>query len=173
MGAVSKGEIIVDDFKKNVVYIYTDGSCNNHPKSKKHTYGGYGILMLFNEKMKMIIVPHLKTTSGRMELLAAIEGLSMLKGTKYPIVLQSDSEYVVNGCNKWLTGWAALGFTTIKNPKLWERMFKLRSTLDFSKITIKWVKGHAGNFGNEVADDLAGFAYKNLCAYHKIIKIIK
>ena len=68
------------------------------------------------------------------------------------ITVFSDSKYVVDGVNNWLGGWASKRFAGIKNPDLWRR---LHSVLKRHRVTLKWIKGHAGNEYNEMVDDLA------------------
>lgn len=159
-------------FKKNVVYIYTDGSCNNHPNSNKKGLGGLSVALFFNEHTKFVVESHSNTTSSKMELMAAYKGLSLLKGTKYPVKLISDSQYVVNGINQWMIDWAKYDFNTVKNALIWRDIYMLRRKLNFEKIDVSWVKGHNGDFGNETADHLANFAYKTIGKYYNLKKFI-
>lgn len=88
-----------------------------------------------------------------MELLAVIRGLEMLKTNKYPVVIYSDSKYVVDAVeNKWVFGWAAKGFKDKKNADLWMRFLQLYPHF---KIRFVWVKGHAENPENNRCDELA------------------
>jgi ribonuclease HI len=91
-----------------------------------------------------------------MEMTAVIEALASLKRT-CDIVLYTDSEYVKNGITTWIHGWKSRGWKTaakqpVKNVELWQRMDALSQ---LHKIEWRWVKGHAGDPGNERADALA------------------
>jgi ribonuclease HI len=91
-----------------------------------------------------------------MELQAAIEALSALKGER-KVTLYTDSKYVMDGINDWLPGWKKRGWKTaakkpVKNQDLWQQ---LDAAVECHDITWKWVKGHNGNPGNEEADELA------------------
>lgn len=98
------------------------------------------------------------TTNNRMEMTAVIEALSALK-RPCDIALYIDSKYVLQGITEWLPGWKAKGWKTaakqpVKNVDLWQKLDALVNT---SGHTIEWcwVKGHAGDPGNERADALA------------------
>ena len=96
------------------------------------------------------------TTNNRMEMTAVIEALASLKRT-CDVVLYTDSEYVKNGITTWIHGWKARGWKTaakqpVKNVELWQRMDALSQ---LHRIEWRWVKGHAGDPGNEKADELA------------------
>lgn len=88
-----------------------------------------------------------------MELLAVIRGLELLKTNKYPVVIYSDSKYVVDAVEKkWVFAWAAKGFKDKKNSDLWMRFLQLYPHF---KIRFVWVKGHAENPENNRCDELA------------------
>ena len=96
------------------------------------------------------------TTNNRMELTAVIEALNALQG-KRAVRLYTDSKYVLDGINGWIDGWKARGWKTaakkpVKNQDLWQALDQARARHD---IDWQWVKGHAGNPGNERADALA------------------
>jgi len=97
-----------------------------------------------------------ETTNNRMELTAAIEALNALKGRR-KVLLHTDSKYVMDGINQWLANWKQRGWKTaarkpVKNQDLWMALDEAAQRHD---VTWKWVKGHAGNDGNEEADALA------------------
>lgn len=101
--------------------------------------------------------PH--TTNNRMELTAAIEGLSALK-EPCRVALTTDSQYVRQGITQWLRGWKEKGWRTaskapVKNQDLWERLDAIAARHD---IQWHWVKGHSGHPENELADALANRA---------------
>ena len=98
----------------------------------------------------------LETTNNRMELTAVIKSLNALKGGRQ-VILYTDSKYVLDGINGWIDGWKSRGWKTaakkpVKNQDLWEALDNARGRHD---INWKWVIGHAGNAGNEEADELA------------------
>jgi ribonuclease HI len=133
------------------VEIYTDGACRGNPGP-----GGWGVLLLTNETEKELCGGDIATTNNRMELMAAIQGLSALN-RQCNVVLYTDSEYVRRGISEWLPNWKKRGWKTanrkpVKNDDLWRKLDDLAAQHD---IDWRWVKGHAGNPGNERADQLA------------------
>ena len=104
-----------------------------------------------------------QTTNNRMELLAVISGLEALKVTS-DVTLYSDSKYVVDGISKgWAANWRTKGWRLSNgkptlNPDLWERLLEL---CEQHEVEFRWVRGHAGNTGNERADTLATQASKS------------
>ncbi len=97
-----------------------------------------------------------RTTNNRMELMAAIQALESLTRA-VPVRLHTDSTYLRNGIIKWLPGWKRNGWQTVgkrpvKNADLWQR---LEAAVERHDVDWRWVKGHAGNPGNERADTLA------------------
>lgn len=131
------------------INIYTDGSSRGNPGN-----GGYGVVLIYKGHVKEFSEGFRKTTNNRMELLAVIVALESLKTNEIPIVLHSDSKYVLDSITKgWVFGWVKKGFKDKKNADLWRRFLKVYDKK--FKIEFKWVKGHAGNPGNERCDLLA------------------
>jgi len=96
------------------------------------------------------------TTNNKMELTAVIEGLRALK-EPCDVTLHVDSTYVMQGVKTWMAGWKRNGWRTadkkpVKNQELWQA---LDAEVTRHHITWVWVKGHAGDPGNERADQLA------------------
>jgi ribonuclease HI len=96
------------------------------------------------------------TTNNRMELMAAIQALEALQRPA-TVTLYTDSKYLLDGITKWIHGWQRNGWLTsakkpVKNDDLWRR---LTAAINTHEIDWKWVKGHAGDPGNEQADELA------------------
>ena len=137
----------------NPVEIYTDGACKGNPGP-----GGWGVLLLSGTTEKELFGGESATTNNRMELTAVIEALAALK-KPCRVTLYLDSEYVRKGITEWLVGWKARGWRTaakqpVKNQDLWQRLDALLAQ-SAHQIDWRWVKGHAGNLGNERADALA------------------
>ena len=138
----------------NKVVIYTDGACKGNPGP-----GGWGALLRAADGAeKELCGGELETTNNRMEMMAVIEALSALKRPCH-VVLHVDSQYVLKGMTEWLHGWKAKGWRTaakqpVKNVDLWQRLDALVHQSEH-RIEWQWVKGHAGDPGNERADALA------------------
>lgn len=137
----------------NSVEIYTDGACKGNPGP-----GGWGALLKSTDAQKELFGGELGTTNNRMEMMAVIEALSILK-RPCQVTLHVDSQYVLKGMTEWLPGWKARGWKTaakqpVKNVDLWQRLDDLVSTSGHT-IDWRWVRGHNGDPGNEHADMLA------------------
>lgn len=142
------------------VVLYTDGACKGNPG-----IGGWGAWLTFGSHEKRLCGGELETTNNRMELMGAIEGLRALK-EKCSVTLYTDSSYVQKGITEWLAGWKRKGWMTaskqpVKNKDLWQALDEL---CQFHQVTWKWVKGHAGVEGNEIADQLANQGIEELRA---------
>ena len=138
---------------KQSVVIYTDGACKGNPGP-----GGWGALLRADDSEKELFGGELGTTNNRMEMMAVIQALEALKRPCL-ITLYIDSQYVLKGMTEWLPGWKAKGWKTaakqpVKNVDLWQRLDALVNTAGH-RIDWRWVKGHAGDPGNERADGLA------------------
>ena len=137
----------------NTVTIYTDGACKGNPGP-----GGWGALLSAGATEKELFGGERETTNNRMELTAVIEGLAALK-RPCVVHLYLDSEYVRKGITEWIHGWKAKGWKTaakqpVKNADLWQKLDALVHQ-GVHQIHWHWVKGHAGDPGNERADALA------------------
>ncbi len=139
--------------------IYCDGSSIGNPGP-----GGWGAIVRFSEgTVKEIGGFESHTTNNRMELMAAIQALELVRGKEETIELRTDSSYVINGITKWVSGWERNGWKTkakgeVLNQDLWESL----RTLDMGmEVVWKYVPGHAGILGNERVDVIAqSFARK-------------
>lgn len=130
------------------ITIYTDGSARGNPGP-----GGFGVVLLAGQHRKEIAEGFKHTTNNRMELLAVIVGLEVLKNEGSNVTIYSDSKYVVDSVEKrWVFGWLKKGFKGKKNPDLWRRFLTI-----YAKHNVKfvWVKGHAEIPENERCDQLA------------------
>ncbi|MBP3436964.1 MAG: ribonuclease HI [Clostridia bacterium] len=134
------------------VSLYTDGACRGNPGR-----GGWGVVLVYGSVEKVMSGGERSTTNNRMELTAAIAGLSALKEPCL-VDLYSDSKYLVDAVTLgWLEGWRKRGWKRGKNepvlnPDLWEQLYLL---LSVHKVTFHWVKGHDGHTYNERCDALA------------------
>ncbi|MFK8030821.1 MAG: ribonuclease HI [Gammaproteobacteria bacterium] len=133
------------------VTIHTDGACRGNPGP-----GGWGARLVSGEHVKEICGGERDTTNNRMELTAVIEALGVLT-RPCRIVLVTDSKYVMQGVTEWMANWKRRGWQTaakkpVKNQDLWQL---LDNALTSHQVQWRWVKGHAGDPGNERADELA------------------
>lgn len=136
-----------------MIEIYTDGACSGNPGP-----GGWGASLTHKGKTKEICGGEAETTNNRMEMTAAIRALEAIKaGYDGPILIHTDSTYVLKGITEWMPNWKRRGWKTaakkpVKNADLWKELDALVAPRD---IEWNWVKGHAGIAGNERADELA------------------
>jgi len=143
----------------NKIVIYTDGGCRGNPG-----IGGWGVWLRYGDHDKKLKGGEKNTTNNRMELTAAIKALEAIKSSTIDIDLYTDSKYVMNGINEWIKGWKARDWKTankkpVKNVDLWRELDLVNSK---HNVHWHWVKGHSGNEGNEMADDLANQAMDEL-----------
>ena len=141
-----------------MIEIYTDGACRGNPGP-----GGWAALLQTGKREKELNGAEPLTTNNRMELTAVIRALEALKRPARARVY-TDSEYVRRGITEWLTAWKSRGWRTaarkpVKNQDLWEKLDALAAG---HEIEWHWVKGHAGNPGNERCDQLANAAIDTL-----------
>ena len=133
------------------VDAYTDGACRGNPGP-----GGWGVVLRASGVQKEMFGGEPSTTNNRMEMLAAITALESLKHS-CEVRLYTDSQYVLKGMTEWLSGWKARGWKTadrkpVKNVDLWQRLEQASAA---HRVQWVWVRGHDGNPGNELADELA------------------
>jgi len=130
------------------ITIYTDGSSLGNPGA-----GGYGVVLMAGRHRKELTQGYRLTTNNRMELMAVIAGLEALKIPQSTVTVYTDSQYVVHSVEKnWVFGWEKKNFAGKKNADLWQRFLKVHCC---HTVRFVWVKGHAGNPGNERCDCLA------------------
>lgn len=142
------------------VVIYTDGACSGNPGP-----GGWGVVLRWNGTVKELYGSDPQTTNNRMELTAAIQALEALNRPSQ-VRLYTDSTYVLNGITKWVAGWQRNGWRTtakkpVKNEDLWRQLVQ---AMERHEISWQWVKGHAGDEGNERADALARLGIEEAAA---------
>ena len=143
---------MADQDSSKVVEIYTDGACSGNPGP-----GGWGAVLAYNgHERELYGGEAAPTTNNRMELMAAIQALESV--TRPSVIrLHTDSVYVCSGITSWLNSWKRNGWRTaakqpVKNADLWRRLVE---AMNGHEISWQWVKGHAGDPGNERADELA------------------
>ena len=134
-----------------MIVIFTDGACSGNPGP-----GGWGAVLRHGEHEREIWGGEPQTTNNRMELQAAIEALNALKGG-CQVRLHPDSTYVQQGISSWLPNWRRRNWRTaagkpVKNVDLWQA---LEAACAAHEVEWLWVRGHAGDAGNERADELA------------------
>ncbi|MFL5239082.1 MAG: ribonuclease HI [Rhizomicrobium sp.] len=131
--------------------IFTDGACSGNPGP-----GGWAAILRSGVQEKEISGGEAATTNNRMEILAAIRALELLRQPSR-VMLHTDSRYLLDGITLWLPRWKANGWKTadkkpVKNADLWQQ---LDSAVSRHKVTWKWVAGHSGHVENDRADALA------------------
>ncbi|MFN3341592.1 MAG: ribonuclease HI [Flavobacteriales bacterium] len=131
------------------VHIFTDGAAKGNPGP-----GGFGIVLRSERgHHKEVARGYRLTTNNRMELLAVIVALEMLKGSQDDVTVFSDSRYVVDSVEQgWLWNWQRKGFEKIKNADLWRRFIPAYKR---HKVKFQWIKGHSGHKENERCDQMA------------------
>jgi len=148
---IGKAVAVPDDFTG--IIVYTDGGSINNPGP-----GGYGVVINEDGDTREISGGFRYTTNNRMEMTAAIVALQELRHCGRPILLHSDSSYLVNGIEKgWARNWRKRGWRKSDgepalNADLWEELLALIESMD---VRLRWVKGHAGNEFNERCDQMA------------------
>ena len=140
------------------VTIYTDGACSGNPGP-----GGWGAILKYGDAEKEISGGEESTTNNRMELLAAISALEMLR-RPCSVALYSDSRYLVDSVEKgWLLSWEKNGFVRkskeVPNTDLWQRLLVQLRT---HTVRFVWVKGHAENPYNNRCDEMAVREWKRI-----------
>ena len=132
--------------------IYTDGACSGNPGK-----GGWAAIILDeNTVQSSISGSESNTTNNRMELMAPIMALIKIK-KKSEITIYTDSKYVKVGITEWIKKWKLNNWKNsnkkpVKNKDLW---IKLDNSCKKHKVNWKWVKAHADNKMNNLADELA------------------
>ena len=140
------------------VIVYTDGACSGNPGP-----GGWGATIKIGDETFEIFGGEDNTTNNRMELIAAIKALEYLN-ENHKITLYTDSSYVKDGITKWIFNWKKNNWKTstkkpVKNSDLWIQLDEIQNKRE---VKWNWVKGHAGNLGNERADELARMGIKEI-----------
>ena len=134
------------------IKVYTDGACRSNPGP-----GGWGVYIINGNHTEELFGGDSTTTNNKMEMQAAISALAHLKDSESSIELYTDSNYLRQGITEWIYKWKKNNWLTsskkpVANRELWIELDKLNSEMN---VNWYWVKGHAGDPGNEKADELA------------------
>ncbi|GIK43787.1 MAG: hypothetical protein BroJett011_76200 [Chloroflexota bacterium] len=131
--------------------IYTDGGASPNPGE-----GAYVAILQNGDRAAAVrgYAPH--ATNQQMELAAVIAGLHVLKSTRIPVHIYTDSQYVQGGASMWIKGWRKNGWKTtsgspLANVELWQELDQV-----MNNYVISWFKvdGHAGVQMNVKADHM-------------------
>tara|TARA_B100000214_G_scaffold335562_1_gene278911 strand:+ start:16 stop:447 length:432 start_codon:yes stop_codon:yes gene_type:complete len=141
------------------IKVYTDGACKGNPGP-----GGWGVYIQSNDEEKDLYGGNPETTNNQMEMQAALEALKYLKDKNEVIELYTDSNYLRQGITEWIHKWKLNNWRTaakkpVANRDLWIEISELNEKM---KVEWNWVKGHAGDPGNERADLLANLGADNV-----------
>jgi len=141
------------------IKVYTDGACKGNPGP-----GGWGVYIQSNEDEKELYGGNPETTNNQMEMQAALEALKHLKDEDEVIELYTDSNYLRQGITEWIHKWKKNNWKTaakkpVANRDLWIEISDLNEKMS---VEWNWVKGHAGDPGNERADELANMGAESV-----------
>jgi ribonuclease HI len=140
-----------------MIRIYCDGAVT------KEGSGGWAYIVTEDDKVILMRSGQADgATNNTMELMGPMQALYDIESVNEPFTIVSDSQYVIQGITEWIYGWKANGWISsngspVKNKELWKELYALSSRFNDmgAPITWEWVKGHAGNQFNEMADKLA------------------
>ena len=141
------------------IKVYTDGACRGNPGP-----GGWGVYIQLNDEEKDLYGGNPETTNNQMEMQAALEAIKYLKDKNDVIELYTDSNYLRQGITEWIHKWKSNNWRTaakkpVANRDLWIEISDLNEKMN---VQWNWVKGHAGDPGNERADQLANLGADNV-----------
>lgn len=149
---------------KNKIVIYGDGACSGNPGP-----GGWGSIVITSTHVEELAGAHPSTTNNRMEISAVLNALAWSSAkidlqNFDEILIFTDSVYLIRGITQWIFGWKRRGWKTadngeVSNQDLWQELdnvlANLRKKNPDLKLQWNFVKGHAGDPGNERCDEIA------------------
>lgn len=146
------------------LHIYTDGSYH-----AQQNLGGWGVVIIdAHRKVCQFSGCKRHTSSLEMELTAAVFALQQLiddSVSAKSISLFTDSKILLEGLEYKIEryrrqNWIHKSGRPVESRELWLRLQHLSQSLP---VSINWVKGHARNPGNLMADALAREALLTKC----------
>ena len=147
--------------------LHLDESCLGNGREGQNPGGGGGLVEARsnngNIHRRDFYISSPATTNNRMALASAVAALQLLarKGARLPVLIVSDSQYLVKGMREWVPGWVGRGWRRkegpIENLELWKALVASSRLHD---VQWTWVRGHKGHAKNEYANDLAVLAAK-------------
>jgi ribonuclease HI len=138
---------------RNIIKVYTDGSCINN--GKKGSKAGIGIFFGNEDKRNVSRKLNLdRVTNNVAELSALIEALDILKNESRDVIIYTDSKYCILCCTSYgdkqrLKDWS----DNIPNKDLVMEVYNKYREKD--NIRLEYVIGHSNIYENEMADKLA------------------
>lgn len=135
------------------ICIFTDGSCDNNSTMR---VGAHSFVCYKKDKLIYSNVDYnIESSNNREELCAVINAMewAISRDIAYKCTIFTDSKYVHTGITEWMYNWAKSYFKTCKNADLWKKAYEVKSVA--GEFDIKWVKGHSGSRGNDLAHELA------------------
>jgi ribonuclease HI len=140
----------------NSILLFSDGACTGNPGP-----GGWASILVFPDgQVKELGGFNPETTNNRMEILGALKGLKALQQPKHPVIVYTDSTYLIRGITQWIWGWRKKGWRNsegneVSNRDLWEELSRELGRLKPVAVDWKYVRGHSGVPGNERCDEIA------------------
>jgi ribonuclease HI len=138
------------------IVVFCDGAAKGNPGP-----GGWGVVIATPDgQVTELGGASAYTTNNKMELTAAIQGLTAISDIAGPVTVYTDSSYVIKGISEWIWGWRKRGWKTaegndVLNRDLWQALDTLASARGRGGISWQYVRGHSGIPGNERVDAIA------------------
>lgn len=139
------------------IIVFCDGACSGNPGP-----GGWGaVIALPDGRVRELGGGDRQTTNNQMELQAATSALEFLEKIPGPVIIYTDSVYVIRGITQWIWGWMKRGWKTaegsdVQNKEYWQALSSIVGRRKKSgAIEWKYVRGHKGVPGNERVDEIA------------------
>lgn len=139
-----------------VITIYTDGS-----GYYKNGLGGIGVYVVGTGQK--ISKGYENTTTSRMEIMAVLTAIKLIKNKECRVIIKCDNQYVVKAIREgWMFKWEHENWENRKNSDLWKQILKEIRARDKVKFRLEWVRGHQSGDGedekyNNLVDELANY----------------